>query len=199
MIVIDTETSGVDTNKNGLISIGAVDFDNPSNRFYGECYVFENAHIDDDALKINGFNEQDIRDTSKMSEKELCEKFIDWTKVPADLTLAGENPSFDRDFLRMAFLRSRMNWPFAYRTVDLHSVAISYLLSKNIPVPARNKHFDFGLDEILEFTGLPENPLPHHALHDALLEAEAISRLIYGKNLLFEFEQNEIPEYLVMP
>ena len=37
MIVIDLETSGIDPMEHSILSLGAVDFDNPEYFFYGEC------------------------------------------------------------------------------------------------------------------------------------------------------------------
>ena len=46
MIVVDVETTGVDARKNSIVSIGAVDFENQKNQFYGECKIWEGAEID---------------------------------------------------------------------------------------------------------------------------------------------------------
>jgi hypothetical protein len=51
-------------------------------------------------------------------------------------------------------------------------------------------------DTTLKYVGIPPEPKPHHALNGAKYEAEAFSRLIYGKNLLHEFAQFAVPEYL---
>lgn len=41
MIVIDGEFSGLDHNIHGLLSLGAVDLNNPEKQFYGECRLEE--------------------------------------------------------------------------------------------------------------------------------------------------------------
>ena len=46
------------------------------------------------------------------------------------------------------------------------------------------------------YVGLPPEPKPHHALTGAKVEAEALSRLLFGKILLKEFAHYEIPKYL---
>jgi hypothetical protein len=43
---------------------------------------------------------------------------------------------------------------------------------------------------------LPPEPYPHNGLRGAKIEAEALSRLIYGKNLLEEYKEFKIPQYL---
>ena len=40
---------------------------------------------------------------------------------------------------------------------------------------------------------IPEEPKPHNALTGALSHAEVIARLLYGRKLLPEFKEFEIP------
>jgi len=196
MIVVDTETTGVEPTKNALLSIGAIDFQNPERRFYEECRVFEGAHIDEQALAINGFTRESIKDESKMSDKELILKFMEWAKESPDTTFAGENPAFDRDFMREVALRYGLDWKFAHRTVDLHSVAYAYILGQGIELPMKNGHTGQNLSLTLKLVGISDTRKVHNALEDALLEAEAFSRLIYKKNLLSEYKNLPIPKNL---
>src|SRR3989338_5668689 len=100
MIVVDLETSGLDPEKHGILSIGAVEFENPANTFYGECRLREGAIIDDEATKIHGFSEEQMRNCKK-SAKQLCEEFNLWSKRSEERTLAGQNlVSLDVPFLR---------------------------------------------------------------------------------------------------
>lgn len=41
MLIIDIEASGTNAHKHSILSIGAVDLQNPTNRFYGECKMWE--------------------------------------------------------------------------------------------------------------------------------------------------------------
>jgi len=196
MIVIDTETTGVDTVKNSLLSIGAIDFENPERRFYGECRIFDGALVSKEALAINGFTEEGIRDASKMSDRELLTKFTEWANASSDTTFAGENPSFDRDFLRQVALRYGLDWKFAHRTVDLHSIACAYIRGQGRDVPLKNGHTDQNLAATLALVGMSDTRKAHNALEDALLEAEAFSRLIYKKGLLKEYREYPLPSQI---
>ena len=40
MIILDIETTGVNPEKHAIVSVGAVDFLNPSRTFYEECKKF---------------------------------------------------------------------------------------------------------------------------------------------------------------
>jgi hypothetical protein len=63
----------------------------------------------------------------------------------------------------------------------------------NTPIPLKNKHSALNLARILEYVGLENIDVPHHALEDAKLTAECISRLLYSKPLLDEFKLVPIP------
>lgn len=187
MIVVDTETTGVDPRVHSLLSIGAVDFENPDRRFYGECRVFDGALVSSEALVINGFSDSEIKDQKKMSDGDLLRRFIVWANESKDTTFAGENPSFDRDFMKYTAERYGIDWRFAHRTVDLHAVAYAHIKSRGGIVPMKNGHTGQDLSKTLELVGIKDTRKEHNALEDALLEAEAFSRLIYGKNLVREY------------
>src|SRR3989338_7348989 len=117
------------------------------------------------------------------------EAFLTWMKTCREWTLTGQNPSFDRDFLQETAHRYHINWPFAHRTVDLHTIAYERFCRMGKKIPRKNNHSALNLDCILEYVGLPTRGHAHNALEDAKLEGEALSRLIYGKNLLTCYEK----------
>lgn len=193
MIVIDIEASGVDCNKHSILSIGALDFDNPTNQFYDECRVWDSAHIDDEALEVNGFTREEITDSKKKTETEITRAFIAWASDIDDYTMAGHNPSFDEDFLKAAACRGHLDWPFAHRSIDTHTLAYMHMVKRGIKPPIEKHHSALSLDKVLNYVGIPDEPKPHNALTGALSHAEAISRLLYGKKLLDDFKQYNIP------
>ena len=56
-----------------------------------------------------------------------------------------------------------------------------------------HKRSALNLDAVLNYCGIPNEPEPHNALTGAKSHAEVISRLLYDKKLLPEFEQYHIP------
>ena len=197
MIVVDVETSGLDDQKNSLLSIGAVDFYNPENQFYGECRIREGAEFDPEALKINEFTEEQINDKSKKSVKELVEEFLEWAGKIDKKILAGHNTWFDKGFLMNAINAHELDWPFGYRVLDLHTLFYTHILEKDPKdIPIEKWDVGFGSDLVHQYVGLFIEPKPHNGLTGAKMEAEAFSRLIHGKNLLKEFEKYKIPEHL---
>lgn len=189
MIVLDVEGSGTNYQKHSILSVGALDFDNPDNRFYKECRVWEGAHIDPDALAVCGFSEEEATDSTKLTEAQLVGEFLTWADGVEKQTLAGQNVSFDRDFIKAACERAGYNYPFAYRTIDTHTLAYMHMVQKGKNIPTKGRHTGLDLDAVLNYVGIPEEPKPHNALTGALSHAEVISRLLYSKGLLPEFEK----------
>lgn len=188
MIIVDSEWSGVDPAKHSVLSIGALDFYNPANQFYGECRIWDEAHINDEALAVNGFTKEQCTDQSKMSEAELMKEFIRWGEQCRNHTFAGQNVGIDLSFLRSAAFRAKLNWPFAQRVIDLHTLAYFHMLRRGIKPPEENKRSALNTDAISEYVGIPKESSPHNALNGAKQAAECFSRLIHEKYLLEEFK-----------
>lgn len=195
MLIVDVEGTGTDYQKHSLVSIGAFDFDHPEHRFYEECRIFDGAHIDEDALSVNGFSKSEITDPAKQTEAKLVRSFLEWSQHVGDRTLAGQNVSYDRDMLRAAAGRAGLSWDIAHRTIDVHTLCFMHMVQSGVPPPidAQHRRSALNLDAVLAYCGIPEEPKPHNALTGALCHGETISRLLYGKNLLPEFEQYPIP------
>ena len=194
MLVLDVEASGLDAAKNSIVSLGALDLANPTNRFYMECRVWDGAHIEPEALAVNGFTKEQVTDPKKPSEADLTHQFKQWAEGLEERTFAGQNVSFDRDFLREAAIRAKhTDWPFAHRTIDTHTLCYMHMIQKGIQPPTKLNRSALNLDAVLNYCGIPEEPSPHNALTGALSHAEVIARLLYGRKLLPEFMQYEIP------
>ncbi|MCA9361102.1 3'-5' exonuclease [Candidatus Kaiserbacteria bacterium] len=195
MLIVDVEGSGTEYNVHSIVSIGAIDFNNPDNRFYGECKIWDGAHIMDGALAVNGFTEAEILDETKMTEGELVTQFLEWSEHLGDKTIVGQNPSFDRDFLRAAAFRAHLSWMLAYRTLDTHTMCYMHMIKRGLkpPIDPQHKRSALDLDAVLNYCGIPEEPKPHNALTGALSHAEVTSRLLYDKPLLAEFSHLPIP------
>lgn len=195
MLVLDIEASGTEYQLHSIVSIGALDLQNPDNRFYAECCIWDGAEIMKDALAVNGFTEAEITDSSKSSEAEAVIAFLEWSQHLGDRTITGQNPSFDRDFVRAAASRAHLSWDLAYRTLDTHTMCFMHhiIKGKNIPVDPQHRRSALDLDAVMRYCGIPEEPQPHNALTGALAHAEVTSRLLFNKKLLPEFEQFAIP------
>ena len=195
MLIIDTECSGLRPERHSILSIGALDFRNPDNRFYGECRVWDGAEISDDALAVNGFTREAATGTAQQSEAELVAAFLTWSQDLPERTMTGQNVSYDNAMLRAAAERASLNWNLAYRTIDVHTLCWMHIIKRTNEPPIDPEHRRSALNStaILEYCGLPKEPDPHNALTGALWHAEVTARLLYNQKLLPEFTTYEIP------
>ena len=212
MIALDVETSGLDPNLCSILSIGALDTDEPSNQFYSECRVWSDrgieAHISEESIAINGFSREEItaspgRDGKaasgatgevKKSEAELVTDFIAWAQDrPQNLTIVGQNSSFDRDFVHAACKRAGIQFPFGHRVLDIHTMVWIHMMGQGSVPPTEHKHSRISLNFALRYCGLPEEQWPHNALTGAVAHAEVFARIAYTKNLLPEFSHLPLP------
>lgn len=195
MLILDTECSGLRPDRHSILSIGALDFRNPDNRFYGECRIWDGAEIMDDALGVNGFTVEEATDASKQSEAELVAAFLEWSQDLPERTITGQNVSFDKNMLEHAAMRAHLNWNLAHRTIDVHTLCWMHIIKASgvPPVDAQHRRTALNSQAVLKYCGLEREPDPHNALTGALWHAEVTSRLLYDRKLLPEFEQFDIP------
>ena len=114
---------------------------------------------------------------------------------PGEVALLARALEPYRAFLEETAHRYHVNWPLAHRTIDVHSIAYYHIKKRGIEPPQKNSHSALNLDRILKYVGLSARAKKHNALEDAKLEAEALSRLLYGKNLLTEYSSLSVPNY----
>jgi DNA polymerase III epsilon subunit-like protein len=196
MIVLDIETTGLDPARHSIIELGAIDFNNIQYQFNEKCQIWPGAEIDLDALKINGFSQDEITCRTLLTQKELLVKFKMWTEAIEDKTIAGQNVDFDINFLNESSKRCGLFYNFGKRKVDQHTIAYVHLLKRNIKPPLRNRISDMSGDFIMDYAGIPHEPRPHKAFNGAKFATEALSRLIYGKSVFPDFKGFKIPDYL---
>jgi DNA polymerase III epsilon subunit-like protein len=195
MLVVDVEASGLSAERDSILSVGAFDIEDPTKRFYMECRVWDGAHINDEALAVNGFTREQCVDPNKPSEGEMITQFLEWTQHLSNRTISGQNPSFDRDMLKAAAKRAGCSWDLAHRTLDSHTMCWMHMVKRGLtpPLDAQHRRSALDLDAALNYCGIPAEPEPHNALTGALCHGEVISRLLFDKKLLPEFDQFPIP------
>lgn len=196
MLVTDCEMTGLEPTLHSILSVGAVDLDHPERQLYEECRMWDGAKIEDEALEVNGFTHEQAVDHNKQSEADLVHKFIVFAEGMPDTTIAGQNVFTDLYFLQAAAKRAgHTAWPFAHRIIDIHSLAYEHMIKRGLtpPLDPLKRHSALNLDASLKYCGIPEEPKPHNALTGAKCNAEVISRLLYDKKLLPEFDTYDIP------
>jgi DNA polymerase III epsilon subunit-like protein len=187
ILVVDIETTSASRRTAGIVEIGAIWLHSEFGVHHGQhfevkCRPYRGAPICAEAIAVNGCDW--LEDPTVASETEAMDLFFDWIasslKVPElrndDVIMAGMNVGvFDWLILEAAADRSENTFPFSFRTVDLHALAMqeAYRVSLEGITGAGLKS-----KEILELLGLPAEPKPHRALCGALLEHRAISELL---------------------
>lgn len=192
MVIIDCEMTGLDPKKNSIISVGGVDIENPERRLYIECQAWDGAECDPESLGVNGFTVEQCFDTNKKTLQEAMQEVYEWIQPIKDKTLAGQNVYLDMYFLNDSFVRSGIDFRFNYRILDIHTMAYVDHVKRDVLLPEKNGQVNLSLSPILRYLGMPVEPRPHNALTGAMVSAEAVSRLLYGKKLLPEFSQYPI-------
>ena len=197
MVVLDIETTGLDPEFNGLVSIGAVDFLHPSQTFYGECHIREGERIEPEALEVNGFTLDEVKDKNKQSTRDLLMNFDEWLRS-RPIRMAGglHIASFDVPFINKKAVQCGVRMRLHRRTIDLHSIAYARMQQLNKVVPMTDGWSVMDTDFIYPFVGMPKENKPHNALTGAKWEAEALARLIKGKGIFRSFSRYPIPDYL---
>ena len=174
LIAVDVETTGIDANRNSLVSIGAVSISDPTNTFYRECVVWDGALITEEALRVNGFTHDQIVDAkknNKTTEGGMIGEFFAW--LPDSPMMIAHNSSFDRDFVAAAAKRAGLINPFSFRTVDIHSIVMLHLLRSKSKVPKT-----LSLNQCLKRLGFPPEPNPHNALTGAQCDAVLFDKVL---------------------
>lgn len=164
---MDCETGGLDPKKSALLSIGAVEFAKPENRFYVELKPLRGMELNPQALAINDYHP---RKWENISHYDAMKAFQRWllntkSKNKRGFTLAGHNPAFDRDFCNFNFERAGLDKMFDFHTIDLHSVG--YMAFKE----------SLSANKIYKKLNIPKEPDPHNAINGAMWEYRAFKKL----------------------
>ncbi len=197
MIVVDIETSGLNPVKNGIWQIGALDLENPDNQFIEESRIDEEDIIDINSLKITNKTKEELRNKDMQSQRQLIENFFKWCENIKNKICICQNPQFDVSWMMIKSYKYNIKFPLEFRSFDLHSFASFRYFQIKKEFLFKKDFSPMNLKNILSFVGMLDNRGAHNALEDSKLTAEAFSRLVYGKKLFKEYENFQIPRYLM--
>jgi ribonuclease T len=172
-IVVDIEASGPYPSRYALLSIGACTLARPRQTFYVELRPDKNAYTKE-AMAVNGFSLERLM-AEGLRPEEAMQRFADWLAkvVPGDArpVFTAFNAPFDWMFVNDYFWCYLGRNPFGHSALDikayymgLHSVRWEETSHKSIG----NRYA-----ERMELT--------HHALRDAIDEAELFEAMLAGQ------------------
>ncbi len=179
LIVVDTETTGLDTSFHVPLEVAAVNVDTGEHMTFVPQTprgAFDQAA--GDALQINRYFERGLF-AARLNYEATWRAYADLWKMLEGNTFAGSNPAFDAAMLLRGVDVTRMEagmWddsiphraPWHHRLADLSAYAAGILEYPPTELP--------GLNLVCQAVGV-ENDAPHTALGDALATAECFRRL----------------------
>ena len=174
-ISIDVETAGPNPSTYSLLSIGACTVFGPQKTFYIELQPV-NENRTSEAMMVGGLHWEKLKEKG-IPPKDAMAKFASWmckvTPVGSQPVFVAFNAPFDWMFVNDYFYRYLGENPFGHKALDI-------------------KAFYMGLHGVLwAETGmryvspryLKDQNLTHHALRDALDQAEIFRKLLAEANL----------------
>ena len=170
LISVDVETAGPAPWRYSLLSIGACLVDEPERRFYVELKPDHQA-LDPQAAAIHGLSLDRLR-LEGMPPAGAMAAFEGW--IQTSLTtgqvpiFVGFNAAFDWMFVADYFHRYLGHNPFGHAPLDIKAY---YMGLAGVPFLGTSRRHLAALDP-----SLPQ--LEHHALQDALEQAEILRRMM---------------------
>ena len=173
-IILDTETTGLNFQKDRIIEIGCLELVNdvPSGNIFHRYYSPGLIKISDEAEKIHGLNNKILEKYPKFDD--CIDDFIAYIK---DSILIVHNASFDISMINSAFSRNNLE------LIDIEKCICSLIMAKKlfpgskVNLNALCKRYDISV----------EGREKHDAMTDCHLLAKVYLELIGGKQRKFKF------------
>ena len=182
-IFIDTETTGTDVSKHGLIQLAAIVPAEPEDQsvpytFNLPVRTFPQDTIEDEALKVSGITREEIEHKhfppveAYQMFTHFLSSFIDKFDRSDKFQVIAYNAGFDMDFLRAFFLKNGDKYFgsfFYWKPIDVPGLICFYDEINGNPIPTGTAKL---VDQLARFDlEIPEN------LHDALADVRATMAL----------------------
>ena len=175
IVILDTETGGLDPLLHSLLSVGLVSGDGTRT---DEFFVREpNMVTNPRSLAVNRLDPAQVaRDGLEPVEAVVrIEAFLDAYPGPRPVMVVGHNVAFDVAFLRRLYGMANAPFPpdFSHRTVDTHTLLWALVSQGKLPAHVRGSDAAFA-----HFDIAPPDALRHTALGDAVATRDLIERLL---------------------
>lgn len=169
-ISVDVETAGPAPSLYDMLSIGACTVDAPQETFYIELQPTRDVYLQE-ALMISRLNFERLKEKGTPPE-EAMRRFAEWvgqvTPDNAQPVFVAFNAPFDWMFVHDYFIKYLGYNPFGHKALDIKAM---YMGVHGVD------WLDTGFYKISQHY-LGERQLTHHALRDALDQAEIFQQMI---------------------
>jgi DNA polymerase III epsilon subunit-like protein len=172
VIVADTETGGLDPQKNPILTLSAI------KSVSGESLDIkinppDHLEVSEEALSVTGINLQDLRENG-VSEGEAARMFSEFVGGTPSL-VAGCNFPFDMRFLREMYRRAGAPMPISHHCIDLQTVAFLAHEQGAIELPkSKGGVLLLNLDVVSAAFGVSRASELHDSLEDVKLTQKCI-------------------------
>lgn len=168
LVSVDVESSGPIPGDYSLLSVGACVVGRREQTFYAELKPLNDNAVPE-ALQVTGFELAKLRLTGEEPQQAIT-KFADWVRAvsgTAKPVFVGFNAGFDWSFVNWYFHHFLGDNPFGFAPLDIKSYYMGrsgcrWEETKSSRIPP-------------EFQ--PAKPPTHHALADALAQAEMFEKM----------------------
>ncbi len=176
MLVIDTETGGLDPARCALVSVAAVHAESGA-EFSLLIKPHAGLELEPQAMAVHGYSQEHLEEYG-MDEAVAMQVFSCWLHVFDRGEWAGCNPNFDRGFLDVAFARHGIEKRMGRRPIEVQTVAwLAHQLGKVVLPLGRDGMPKRSLDAILQALGISRATDRHDALEDCRLTLAAFKQL----------------------
>lgn len=150
VVIVEVRTSGMDPQQHTILSVQFQKAKCPSRVTTMECSSWEidlgnmvpkwHASYDPAVLEQHGWDQSRLHDSRFPAEQQGIRHFFELLGQPPEggWVLCARHPVFHLNFLRAAGKRAGIwgpRFPFAARSIDLHTLAMAVALTKGEPIP----------------------------------------------------------------
>jgi len=176
-LVLDIEMTGPEPGWNEIIQIGAEFFNDQwqsLGTYLQNVYPENEEAFTAKSEEVHGLSIDDLEDAPMIFD--VIPEFENWVKKLnsgkpnlSNVVICGQSVVYDINFLRFAYRKEKVNWPFSNKQIDLHTV--SYLFFKILEKNGQSVPRSLSLGSVSAYFGFEREDETHNALEDAQLTA----------------------------
>jgi len=177
LLIIDTETGGLNPNKHSLLSLAIVVWEDKEIIDSQEILINDGKlSVTEEALFINKIDIGKHKESAISSSEAIVKTLLFINKHfphQRKITIAGHNVHFDVNFLKVFFSKNNKNFSkyFSHRIIDTSSILYYLYLAGHI------KHRAISSDEAFDHFKINVEKR-HTALGDAIATAKLFNKLL---------------------